>query len=148
MNEIAQVSTGHDEDSQRADFSGFPARSNEAADVGLKSSLCMSMRTKLEINDELERARTKFPMPNPTFVALVEEVGELAQALLKCDPTRDDYPLRCKHVYQEAVQVACMAIRVLEEGDRDYPAYVTHLGMSDTWPERSAHSSAKSDGAI
>lgn len=100
--------------------------------------MTMFDRTRLEINDELQRARAKFPMPNPTFVALVEEVGELAQALLKCNPTKDDYPARCKHVYQEAIQVACMAIRVLEEGDRDYPAYVVHLGMSDTWPERDA----------
>lgn len=131
-----EVSTGHDEDGQRADFSGFPARPDETADVGLKSSLWMIDRTRLEINDELERARAKFPMPNPTFVALVEEVGELAQALLKCNPLKDDYADRCKHVYQEAVQVATMAIRVMEEGDRDYPAYVPHLGMSDRWPEK------------
>lgn len=138
----AQASTGRDEDRQRADFSGFPARSNEAADVGRKSSLCMFERTRLEINDELQRARTKFPMPNPTFVALVEEVGELAQALLKCDPLKSDYAQRCKHVYQEAVQVACMAIRVLEEGDRDFPSYVAHLGMSDQWPEATKETTA------
>lgn len=97
--------------------------------------MTMFDRTLLEINDELVRARSKFPMPNPTFVALVEEVGELAQALLKCEPTKSDYADRCKHVYQEAIQCAVMAIRVLEEGDRDFPAYVAHLGMSDKWPE-------------
>lgn len=30
----SRVSTGHNGDGQRADFSGFPARLNEAADVG------------------------------------------------------------------------------------------------------------------
>lgn len=88
----------------------------------------MLERTMLEIDAELERARTKFPMPNPTFVALVEEVGELAQALLKCRPGS---PEHSKRVYEEAIQCATMAIRVLEEGDKDYPSYVTHLGMSD-----------------
>lgn len=87
----------------------------------------MFERTRLEIEAELERARAKFPMPNPTFVALVEEVGELAQALLKCKPGLHE---PSKAVYEEAIQVAVMAIRVLEEGDRDYPAYCSHLGMS------------------
>jgi len=84
-------------------------------------------RTRFEIEAELERARAKFPMPNPTFVALVEEVGELAQALLKCKAGLHE---PSKRVYEEAIQVAVMAIRVLEEGDRDYPAYATHLGMA------------------
>jgi len=87
----------------------------------------MLERTRLEIDDELARARAKFPMTNHTFVALVEEVGELAQALLKCKPGYDE---PSKRVYEEAIQVAVMAIRVLEEGDRDYPSYCTHLGMS------------------
>lgn len=87
----------------------------------------MFERTKLEIDAELERARAKFPMPNPTFVALVEEVGELAQALLKLKPGSHEYSQR---VYAEAIQVAVMAIRVLEEGDRDFPAYAPHLGMA------------------
>ncbi len=87
----------------------------------------MFERTQLEINAELEQARAKFPMPNPTFVALVEEVGELAQALLKC---KSGSPEHSKRVYEEAIQCAVMAIRVLEEGDRDYPAYVAHLGMA------------------
>lgn len=88
----------------------------------------MFNRTKLEIDNELEKARTKFPMPNPTFVALVEEVGELAQALLKCKPG----DMECaQRVYAEAIQCATMAIRVMEEGDRDFPAYAPYLGMSD-----------------
>lgn len=135
INEIAQASTGQGEDRQRADFSGFPARPDETADVGRKSSLCMFERTRLEINDELARARTKFPMPNPTMTALTEEVGELAQALLKCDPLKPDYADRCKNVYLEAIQVAVMAIRVLEEGDMHFPGYAVHLGMSDRWPK-------------
>jgi len=84
-------------------------------------------RTLFEINLELERARSKFPMPNHNYVAMVEEVGELAEALLKCKP--GDREL-CVRVYEEAIQCAVMAIRVLEEGDKDFPSYVTHLGMS------------------
>jgi len=33
------------------------------------------------VETELQRARNKFPGPNKNFTALVEEVGELAQAL-------------------------------------------------------------------
>lgn len=80
----------------------------------------MKKITHREIETELEQARAKFPMPNPTFVALVEEVGELAQALLKCKVGDRDLSL---NVRNEAIQVATMAIRVIEEGDRDYPAY-------------------------
>lgn len=80
----------------------------------------MREQTHDDVAEELDRARAKFPMPNPTFVALVEEVGELAQALLKCKP--GDYASSIR-VYEEAIQVAAMAVRVLEEGDRDYPAF-------------------------
>jgi hypothetical protein len=38
------VSTGHNRDSQRADFSGFPARLNELADVGLNLFFAPSYR--------------------------------------------------------------------------------------------------------
>ena len=57
---------------------------------------------------ELQRAREKFPRPNLNMVALVEEVGELAKALL-------DEPYN--NVRREAVQVAVMAMRVAVDGD-------------------------------
>lgn len=88
----------------------------------------MIERSLLEIRHELGKARNKFPMPNRTFVALSEEVGELAKALLDCKPgdTASN-----QAVYAEAMQVACMAIRVMEEGDADTPAYAPYLGMAD-----------------
>lgn len=61
-----------------------------------------------EIAGELERARAKFQSSDLAMVALMEEVGELARALLDESPDR---------VRAEAVQVAAMAIRVATEGD-------------------------------
>ena len=58
--------------------------------------------------EELARARSKFPMPNRNFTALVEEVGELAKAHLEEGP---------EEIWNEAVQVAVMAMRVATEGD-------------------------------
>ena len=62
---------------------------------------------------EIGRARTKFPNPQMSMCALTEEVGELAQALLHA--RFKDLPW--KAVYDEAVQVATMAMRVATEGD-------------------------------
>lgn len=85
----------------------------------------MKASTIVKINAELERAREKFPMPNPTFVALVEEVGELAEALLKC---KSEFPaVSSRAVYAEALQVATMAIRIMEEGDAHFMAYTPEL---------------------
>lgn len=60
------------------------------------------------IRQELRSAREKFPGANKNFAALAEEHGELAKALLDESNTR---------VWEEAVQVAVMAIRVATEGD-------------------------------
>jgi hypothetical protein len=60
---------------------------------------------------ELLRARQKFPSSEYSMTALMEEVGELAKALL-------DEPLQ--RVQAEAVQVAVMAIRVATEGDSSF----------------------------
>lgn len=88
----------------------------------------IAQRTALEISEELTRARAKFPMPNRTYVALCEEVGELAKALLDCKP---GMPELAQHVYHEAKQVAAMAVRIMEEGDKDTPSYSPYLGISD-----------------
>lgn len=61
-----------------------------------------------EIVSELERARTKFPGDRVTFLAFIEEVGELAKALIEESDDR---------VREEAVQVAVMAMRVILDGD-------------------------------
>ncbi len=64
------------------------------------------------INDEVIAARVKHPGSNKLFVALVEEVGELAKALLQCKD-RDE-------IDGEALQVAAMCVRLIEEGDADF----------------------------
>lgn len=61
------------------------------------------------ITAETIRARLKFPGNKHLLAALTEEVGELAQAMLQ-DRPRDQ-------IEREAIQVATVAIRILEEGD-------------------------------
>jgi NTP pyrophosphatase (non-canonical NTP hydrolase) len=82
----------------------------------------MDSRTEYCISAELRFARAKFPGSNLNFPALVEEVGELAQALL--DHT---YGKKTSaDVYAEAIQVAAMAIRVAEEGSSEFPYKFSH----------------------
>lgn len=57
---------------------------------------------------EVVSARAKFPSSEGAVVALMEEVGELAKAMM--DESID-------RVWAEAVQVACMACRVAVEMD-------------------------------
>jgi NTP pyrophosphatase (non-canonical NTP hydrolase) len=66
------------------------------------------------VSEELQKARKKFPSPNPNLAALTEEVGELAQALLH---VREGKEKSWWAIYDEAVQVAVMAQRVAIEGD-------------------------------
>lgn len=74
------------------------------------------------LNKELYYARKNFPSNQHLMVALVEEVGELAQALI--DNSRgktSEY-----HVFAEAIQVATMAVRLAEEGSAEFPySYTT-----------------------
>jgi NTP pyrophosphatase (non-canonical NTP hydrolase) len=64
------------------------------------------------ITAEVMRARTKFPGNAKLLAALTEEVGELAKAMLQRRP-KDE-------IEKEAIQVACVAVRILEEGDSDF----------------------------
>lgn len=57
---------------------------------------------------EVLNAQAKFPSSEGSVVALMEEVGELAKAML-------DEPI--ENVWTEAVQVAAMACRVAVEMD-------------------------------
>ena len=65
-----------------------------------------------ELNVEVERARTKFPGNRFLFTALGEEFGELAQAILQKEGR--------ERIQKEALQVACVAMRIYEEGDSAY----------------------------
>lgn len=66
-----------------------------------------------EVYQELVRARTKFPSSACSVAGLMEEVGELAQAVLK--NAAGKWPE--SRIREEAVQVAVMAMRVALEGD-------------------------------
>jgi NTP pyrophosphatase (non-canonical NTP hydrolase) len=68
--------------------------------------------TVCDIAEEVIRAREKFPGNRFMLAALVEEVGELAKALLQRRPKEE--------IEREAIQVACLAIRIIEEGDRSF----------------------------
>jgi NTP pyrophosphatase (non-canonical NTP hydrolase) len=64
------------------------------------------------VEAEVVRARLKFPGSRFLLAALMEEVGELAQAMLQ-KKDRDE-------IQREAIQVACVALRICEEGDATF----------------------------
>lgn len=68
----------------------------------------------IEASKELHRAKAKFPKNANNCVALMEEVGELAQALLQM---REGKITDWNKVVDEAIQVAAMAARIAVEGD-------------------------------
>jgi NTP pyrophosphatase (non-canonical NTP hydrolase) len=80
---------------------------------------------------EVLRARTKFPTNDRLMTALSEEVGELANALLELRfAAKLHVPIApevlenmCDHVQAEAIQVAAVACRLLEEGCGEFPEY-------------------------
>jgi NTP pyrophosphatase (non-canonical NTP hydrolase) len=73
-------------------------------------------RTIYCVESELNFARTKFPSNEHLLAALVEEVGELSQALI--DQHRGKQ--KAEDVFAEAIQVAAMAIRIAEEGSKEF----------------------------
>ncbi len=80
-----------------------------------------------EMYDEQKRAQNKFPNNSRLLGALMEEVGELAQALLKIKESGESP----ENVYKEAIQVASTAYRLAISGEPDYDYEGTrchHLG--------------------
>ena len=69
-----------------------------------------------DMADELASARRKFPVCEHSYAALLEELGELAAALFdhKCGRAS------ARSVRAEALQVACVAVRIGTEGDLSY----------------------------
>lgn len=67
-----------------------------------------------EVKAEIILARAKFPGGRLTTIALMEEVGEVARAII------DESPYRVRH---EAMQVACVAIMLMLDGDVSTDAY-------------------------
>jgi hypothetical protein len=73
-----------------------------------------------EVKAELSRARAKFPGRRIMMLALAEEFGELAKALL------DDSPASIR---REAVQTAVMAARVAIDGDESVDVWRSKKGL-------------------
>lgn len=65
---------------------------------------------------EVCRARLKHPGRHKLLAALMEEVGELAQAIVEYDGSEGARDL----VGVEALQVATVALRIVEEGDASH----------------------------
>lgn len=72
----------------------------------------LSLLSVEELHREVARARAKFPGNGHALTALVEEVGELAKALLQ---RAGDGAVK-----GEALQVACVAMCIYEEGDATF----------------------------
>lgn len=87
----------------------LPRRESHPATNDAKAPTSATMAA---ISAEVCRARTKFPGNRMMLAALTEEVGEVAKALLQKLPADE--------VRKEAVQVACVAIRIIEEGDASF----------------------------
>jgi hypothetical protein len=66
---------------------------------------------------ELEYARSKFPGSDHLMVALTEEVGETAKAMLDSRVLEQDPRIDARLIRAEALQVAVVALRIFEEGD-------------------------------
>lgn len=65
-----------------------------------------------DLATEILRARDKFPGNAHLLAALTEEVGELATELLQRG--------NCRDARKEAIQVACVAIRIATEGAKEF----------------------------
>lgn len=79
----------------------------------------------VEIDNELVRARSKFPENLFLLPALVEEVGEAAKALM--EHSRDE-DVSNEDIRKELIQVATVAIRLTTEGDPDFKYTPRELG--------------------
>ena len=82
--------------------------------------------TLTAISAEVLRARLKHPGNVHLLAALVEEVGELSRALLE-GKSWDDIEI-------EAIQVACVAVRIIEEGEGDFGRMKSRWDDSDEAP--------------
>lgn len=78
--------------------------------------LMPSALTLTAIKAEVARARTLHKGNKQQLAALMKEVGELANALIEYDKGKTT----ADHVETEAIQVAAMAIRILEEGSAEF----------------------------
>lgn len=87
---------------------------NEQAQERLTSPDGLVMKM---VADEVAAAREAFPGKTHMLAALVEEVGEVAQAIMQHDRKQGT---SVHEVLREAVQVGAMAIRLAVEGDDNF----------------------------
>ena len=81
------------------------------------------------VEEELLKARKKFPGNKHMVHALTEEHGEAVQAMLNQYHSKEshmlyspeDYDRNNEEIKKELIQTICMCIRVLQEGDSDFP---------------------------
>lgn len=71
-----------------------------------------TMQALFEVGAEIDCATEKHPTAEHRLAALVEEVGELAQTLLQCG--------NGARSRVEASHVACVAVRIMTDGDADF----------------------------
>lgn len=89
-----------------------------------------------DVKAEAARARAKFPetpkIPGRTTAALVEEVGELFNALLEhqlgVGGIKTKTVKTATDVYKEAIQVANMALILATQGDAAFPYSMEQVG--------------------
>lgn len=67
-----------------------------------------------EVQSRVVKGRSKYPDNRYLQVALIEEVGELAQAFINFQLHNED-PL---NIYNEGIDVLCVIVRIIEEGDK------------------------------
>lgn len=112
----------------------------ERAERWLEEDGLPSARFLLDIDAELLRARAKFPRNRFQVTALMEEVGELGNALLEHAYGKGSV----ENVRKEAVQVAAMACRVAEEGSEEFGEYCEYLELQKRKPEEVARLASES----
>lgn len=84
-----------------------------------------------QVTGEVVTARNNFPGNAVMTIALVEQVGKLCQAL---EHTRRGFGDRAGagNVWDMAVTVAAMAMRVATEGDSSVTAYLPESGYNES----------------
>lgn len=99
-----------------------PAKMTKIIQAALNTFEAREASVYRAISDELRRARAKHPTSRVTNTAMIEEVGEVAKALM------DEAGFR---VREEAVQVAAMAVRLLLDGDTYMQMFRDEVGLDD-----------------
>jgi len=71
------------------------------------------------VETELAQARAKFPGNRQLLHAFTEEAGEVTKAFLDLQQGKAS----TEDVRKELIQSICVAVRLLQEGDDEFPEY-------------------------